>query len=324
MRILTRFSIAPIPFVVCTLMAIALWFYASMREEYTAVFDVPLEIRLPAGRISENEITSSVRAQVQGAGWQLLNHVLSASVRCVVYVPEKLVAEDEALVTISRPMLAQGMQAPTGVTVQRIMSDSFLAKVGVIAEKRLPVLPALDVATREGFIVTNVQIAQPDSVSVRGSNTVLSRLHAWHTEPIRLRDVYEATTVRTGLSDTLAGVVQVPQMRVSVSVNVEQMAEMRFEDVPLQVAGAPTRNSYQLSPTRFSVLLRGGVGGVTRLAPENVMATIDYNDVIASENGIVRVRINVNAPTGMQVVSVVPAFVRCVRRTVGSKFLTYF
>jgi hypothetical protein len=156
MRLIPRFSLAPVPLVVCTLMAIALWFYASMREDYTTVFDVPLEVRLPAGRTRENEIAPSVRVQLQGAGWQLLSHALSASVRCVVYVPEKLLTGDDVMISITKQMLAQGMQAPTGVAVQRVMSDSFAASVGIVTEKRLPVQPALEVAMRDGFIITSV------------------------------------------------------------------------------------------------------------------------------------------------------------------------
>ncbi len=321
MRLKPPTSIAILPLLVCLFLAFSLWLYASMREEYTTVVDIPLDIRLPQGRTLETEINSVIRAQVQGAGWQLVNHFLSSSIRCVVYVPEKRLAKnDEELsaLALTRQMLTQAIQSPVGITVQRVVTDSLPLVVGSIAEKRVPVRPVLDVEMREGFIIAQTPSVKPDSVLIRGSRTMLRRIPVWNTLPVRLRDVYEPLTVQTALDDTLAGLVIVPQIPITLNLSIQQMAEVQFEDIPVTIAGAPPRHPFVIKPERVTVALRGGVENIARIMPENITATLEYRDILANTTGTLRPRITLNIGE-IQVIAVKPDFMRCSRRTAVSQ-----
>jgi hypothetical protein len=316
MRITPRFSIAFLPLTVCLLLAVALWLYASMREEYSTVIDIPLEIRLPAGRALETEVATSIRAQVQGAGWQLVNHFLSYSIRCVVDVPARRIIsqqqDQQANFGISRQTLAQAIQAPVGVLVQRILSDSLTLAVGTIAEKRLPIRATLDVEPREGFVCTLPVRLSPDSITVRSSRKMLSRINAWQTDVISLRDVYEPVSVRTELADTLVGVVQFQRVPIVCALNVQQMAEMFFEDVPIICLGAPNNADAGIRPMRVSVLLRGGIDDIAKLTPEQIRVSVDYNQTLTTQTGLLKPKVSV--PAGLGVARVSPAYLRVVRR----------
>lgn len=314
MRLTKPLPVAPLSLLVCTLLACSLWLYASMREEYTTVLDIPLEIRLPAGRTLETEITPTLRAQVQGAGWQLVNHFLSSSIRCIVYIPEKRLAreEEQSNLTISRQMLTQAIQAPVGIAVQRIMADSLPLAVGSITEKRVVVRPTLDIETREGFIVAQSPSTTPDSIVIRGSRTILNRLTSWNTTTVHLRDMYEPTRIPTTLNDTLSGLVTVPQIPITVSLVIQQMAEVGFDDIPVKLLGAPTRHTLAIMPLRVSVTLRGGVESIAKLLPENISVVIDYSDAVSNTTGTIRSRIN--TPSDIQVISTYPQFLRVSKR----------
>jgi hypothetical protein len=285
-----------------------------MREEYTTVLDIPLEIRLPAGRTLETEITPTLRTQVQGAGWQLVNHFLSSSIRCIVYIPEKRLAreEEQSNLTISRQMLTQAIQAPVGISVQRIMADSLPLAVGSITEKRVVVRPTLDIETREGFIVAQSPSTTPDSIVIRGSRTILNRLTSWNTSTVHLRDMYEPTRIPTTLNDTLSGLVAVPQIPITVGLVIQQMAEVGFDDLPVRLLGAPQRHSLVVMPSLVSVVLRGGVESIAKLLPESIVVMVDYNDVVSSTTGTIRPR--VSAPSDIQVIGISPQFLRCGKR----------
>ncbi len=319
MRLTKPLPVAPLSLFVCALLACSLWLYASMREEYTTVLDIPLEIRLPAGRTLETEITPTLRAQVQGAGWQIVNHFLSSSIRCIVYVPEKRLAreEEQSNLTISRQMLTQAIQAPTGIAVQRIMTDSLPLAVGSITEKRVMVRPTLDVQTREGFIVAQMPSVAPDSIVIRGSRTILNRLSSWNTNIVHLRDMYEPIQVPTALNDTLSGLVAVPQVPITVSLVIQQMAEVGFDDVPVRLLGAPSRHSFVVLPQRISVVLRGGVESIAKLLPENIIVAVDYDEVVQSTTGTLRPR--VNAPSDIQVIRISPQFLHCGKRILAAR-----
>lgn len=319
MRITKPLPVAPLSLFICALLACSLWLYASMREEYTTVLDIPLEIRLPAGRTLETEIAPTLRAQVQGAGWQLVNHFLSSSIRCIVYVPEKRLAreEEQSNLTISRQMLTQAIQAPIGIAVQRIMVDSLPLAVGSITEKRVVVRPTLDVQTREGFIVAQMPSVAPDSIVIRGSRTILKRLTSWNTNTVHLRDMYEPIQVPIALNDTLSGLVAVPQVPIMVSLVIQQMAEVGFDDVPIRLLGAPSRHSFVVLPQRISVVLRGGVESIAKLLPENISVAVDYDEVVQSTTGTLRPR--VNAPSDIQVIRISPQFLHCGKRILAAR-----
>jgi hypothetical protein len=340
MRIGSRFSIDFTPLALCLLLATALWLYASMREEYNTVIDVPLEIRLPAGRALETETVTVIRAQVQGAGWQLVNHFLSSAIRCVIDIPEKRIKQggnqgnanqptnsnntqtanpNQAFVSISRQMLSQAIQAPVGVLVQRVLSDSLVLAIGTIAEKRVPITAVLDVEPREGFVVTPSYRLTPDSITIRSSKTMLNRINAWKTEPITLRDVYESVSIQTELSDTLAGVVQFPRSTILCALNVQQMGEAVIQDIPVVILGAPMNSTNKLLPMRVSVTLRGGIEDIARLAPENVRVSVEYSEIISTQSGFLKP--SVYAPSGVQVVGIYPRAVRIMRSVSGRSFL---
>lgn len=309
MRITKRFSIAVVPLAVCLLLATALWMYASMREQYTTIIDIPLEIRLPPGRALETEIAPIVRAQVQGAGWQLVNHFLSSAIRCVIYIPEKRLREERSFVAVSRLMLSQAVQAPPGVNVQRIVSDSLFVAVGSITEKRVPVAVVTDVRPRDGFIVLSPTVIQPESVTIRSGRLMLDKITSWRTEPIILRDLYEPTVVLTDLVDTLAGVVQVSRVPITVNLNVRQMAEVRFDDLPVRIVGTAVPPNVVIIPSAVTVVLRGGLDGIAQLKADDVQVTVEYNK--ANGNAV---RPRISAPREVHVVGTEPVYVRCMTR----------
>jgi hypothetical protein len=335
MRISPRFSIDFTPLALCLLLATALWLYASMREEYNTVIDIPLEIRLPAGRALETETVPVIRAQVQGAGWQLVNHFLSSAIRCVVDIPEKRIKQignqssnqnnsqntnqNQSLIGISRQMLSQAIQAPVGVLVQRILSDSLVLAIGTIAEKRVPIAAVLDVEAREGFVVTPSYRLSPDSITIQSSKTMLSRINTWKTEPIVLRDVYESISIQTELSDTLAGVVQHPRSKISCALNVQQMGELVLEDIPVVIFGAPANASMRILPMRVAVTLRGGIEDIARLLPEDIRVSVEYNQVLSTQSGYLKP--SIYAPSSIQIVGILPQSLRVMRAVSGRNFL---
>ncbi|TAE33761.1 MAG: hypothetical protein EAZ92_00430 [Candidatus Kapaibacterium sp.] len=321
MRIAPRFSIAFGPLLACLFLAVALWLYASMREEYSTILDIPLDIRLPEGRALEAEPSPVIRARVQGAGWQLVNHFVSSAIRCVVDVPALRIAQAQAqtgnpnqvFIPISRQMLSQAIQAPVGVLVQRVVSDSLTLAIGFIAQKRIPIRAVLDVEPREGFVVTMPYHLTPDSVTIRSSKTMLARISAWQTEPISRRDVYEPITAQTELADTLTGVVQFPKLSVSCDLNVQQMAELLVEDVPVSILGYTGNKNILPLPTRVAVLLRGGINDIAQCSPEQIRVSIDYAQLRTNTTGLLKP--SVSAPSGINAVHVQPRNIRVVERT---------
>jgi hypothetical protein len=316
------FSIALTPFVVCFLLAAGMWVYASMREEYAMTIDLPFEVRLPQNRAMETPLPAVVQARVQGAGWLLMNMNFTNQARCVVYVPEKLLLrtsdeEQFGSVQVTKDMLRQGLQLPAGVHALEMLSEPLVAQVGVIDQKNVPLRPVLQVQPRDGFIITGISAITPDSITLRSNKRTLAALHHWNTVPIVLRDVYEPQTVQTALSDSLAGVVQVLQrggtnLTPSVGINVQQMAELTLDDVPVALLSAPPSHNLVLSPVRLRVTVRGGVGQIAKLTASDVTAFVEYSEAQSNYTGVLVPHIS--TPPEVTIIHTEPPRVQCVRR----------
>lgn len=282
--------------------------------------ELPLELKLPQNRALETPVPPLVRVRVQGSGWLLMNMNFTPQARCVVYVQEKLlatVAEDtqQSSLSVTKTLLRQGVQLPAGVQAIALLSEPFVAQVGVIDQKNVAIHPVLQVQPRDGFIITGISAITPDSITLRSNKRTLAALKRWNTAPIVLRDVYEPLTVQTTLSDSLAGVVQVIQqsgISPSVSINVQQMAELTIDDVPVALLSAPPSHNILLAPARLRVTLRGGVGQIAKLTASDVTAFVDYSDAQSNYTGVLVPHIS--APAEIAVVRIEPPRLHCVRR----------
>jgi hypothetical protein len=329
-------SFALLPFSVCLLISIGLWFYAGMREEYTMILDVPLEVRLPAQRTLETPIPSAIRTRIQGAGWQLLNINLSSPIRCVIMLSDKLLSTQylptdqsstqestsspttlknnstalSSSVTITKLMLTQGLQVPAGIAVLDVMAEPFTAMIGTIEQKKVPIVPILNIQPREGFMLLGIIAIRPDSVTLRSNRRTLSTLSSWRTKPIDLVDVYEPITVQAPLADSLAGIVRLPPIFPAITLNIQQMAEYTFDDIPVRLVSAPTKHRISLQPRYVSVTVRGGVGHITSLSTSDISVVVDYSDAIASATGLVKPRITL--PPDITLAQMRPERLHCV------------
>jgi hypothetical protein len=378
-------SVAVVPLVVCFLVASGLWIYASLREDYAMTVELPLEIKLPTNRTIETALPAAVRVRVQGTGWSLLNMNLAGDPRCVVFFSDKRfaagaantlrqVSDEQVSVQCTRAMMRQAMQIPAGVQVLDVLSEPFTTQIGVIEERKVPIVPVLNITPREGFIVTGVTSIVPDSVVIRGNKQMLAAIAAlggWKTKLIALRDVYEPLSVQTPLSDTLAGLVEIPlqpsnstasasspndtennqgnqnnqsnqnnqnnqnnqsdaentsntsgraagealagqTLLPTITVSVQQMAELSIPDVPVQLVAAPLQHRLVVAPTHLRIVVRGGAAQIAKLLPSDITASVDYASALASSTGRLRPRIML--PPEVYLVESVPAQMQCVVR----------
>jgi hypothetical protein len=242
----------------------------------------------------------------------LLNLALSSEARCAVFVNDKSLPQGEANVTVTRSMLSQGMQMPTGIHVASILTDPFTAQIGVIERKKVPVVPVLNVGLREGFMLSGRPAVFPDSVLLRSSRRTLASISAWKTQPIVLSDVYTPLSVQTRLSDTLAGIVDVPSVTITTALNVQQMAELVLPDIPVVLTSAPATHRVVLSPTLVTLTLRGGIHQIAALSAADVTVSVDYPSALDNSTGSLVPKITV--PADITVLSIAPARLRCVQR----------
>lgn len=304
--------ISIIPLIISFILASLLWVYASLREEYTTILDIPLEIRLPSNFTSEITITPSVRVKVFGAGWQLVNLLWFTTPRCVILLTNLHSQLEDQTLLVSKVMMQQGIQVPSGIQVLAILQDHFRVHLSTIVQKKVPVLPNLEIQPREGFIHLNTTNITPDSITLRSNQSRLSQIHFWKTARVSVSDIFEPQTLQTGLLDTLRGIVEVPPVAVQLTLNVQQMAEYTFYDVPVHITSVPSQHPMVLLPERITIHVRGGIHTIAKLSPHDIRAFVDYAAILSNTTGTVFPKII--APPETTVLQTSPRYLTCIKR----------
>jgi hypothetical protein len=85
--------------------------------------------------------------------------------------------------------------------------------------------------------------------------------------------------------------------RIRVFIPVEQLADVRFSDVAVEVENVPSGRDVLLARAHVDVYVRGGVQTLSTLRSEDFKATIQYADLVADTTGTIRPRLQIPAGT---------------------------
>ncbi|MBL7999591.1 MAG: hypothetical protein JNL32_13265 [Candidatus Kapabacteria bacterium] len=297
----TRISIRTVIF--SFLLAVGVWTFMSLRATYEVVTEIPLDVIPPAERSIETVIPQRISVKLRSTGWHLMNVLyVNPVVRSVI----RLSALGSQY-TIGYGELKQGVSSPVSVDVLDIQPQAITLRFGTIATKKVPVVPHVEIAVRNGYILGDAQV-QPDSVVITGNAKILNSITAWHTKRERLTDAHANVSLSLTLSDTLRNIVRLENQTVQYSNVVQRMAEQTFYDIPIEVYSAPPMTRHSIFPQTMSVTVRGGIESLANLDPTQIRAGIEYPLLERDTTGhVVPV---VHLPPSLRVISMSPALVR--------------
>ncbi len=277
-------------------LSLGIWFYVAMNETYDVVLDVPLNINVPEDKAIENEQPRFVQTLVSGSGWQMLQvrvSRLGLAVRPEIHLSLDNV---DQLVIIEKTELERSMTLPPGFyDVKEIYLDSLLLKLGKISSKRVPIVLDAEIEPRAGFVVASDPKITPDSITIHGNNKVLADIDEWHTDQFVKKDVFKPFRERVRVSDSLSNTLKIPEINARVEVDVQQLADITFEHIPIQIVGAPRNARIVVRPTHVDVIVRGGIEYIANCSKEQISAVLEYRDIANSETGILKPNIRIQA-----------------------------
>jgi len=159
-----------------------------------------------------------------------------------------------------------------------------------------------------GYLIGNVSV-RPQVVTVFGSPTVLDAQPGFiTTEPVTVTDATDDINERVRLS-LPSGVSMLGDPFVEVSVKVDAIeSSLRLQRAP-QPQGLQPDLFARLSPELVDIIISGPIPQLDTLDPENVVVVLN---LLGLEVGTHQITPEVNVPSGLRVISVLPASVQVV------------
>ncbi len=275
--------------------AVGLWFTFGMRETYTVTVPVTLRVvGVPEGQALASPPPQTARATVRGEGWRLL-----FLTRTVPTIP---LYADAASVDLERAVLAAGL--PAGVDLQSVRPKSARLALDAQIQRRVPIRLVSDLRTDPGYGLLRPPRLLPDSVTVTGARSLVSRLDAWQTEILEAHEVQASFARTVALRDTFAGLVAPNVRSTTVQVPIaeftggERDVAIRVINLPAGVAGVRTEPATLRARYRVP-LTADDLYGRARSAA-GFVAVVDYRD-IARDTTSGTVAASPRVPAGLDV-----------------------
>ena len=304
-----------------------LWSYVLLSAAYEADVDLPVKLNPPKGYALSSGLPERLHARVRGAGWQILLMNFTKNARFqfdftnrTIQFPaasiEQTISKEgttNGLLLIRSDEIVNSVMMPSELRVLKVEPDSLQLNFSKMGERRILVVPDLDVQPGRGYTIVGTPTVSPVAVIVVGAPNVLDSLKSFPTKPIVVRDAKENIDRSIDLSDSLDNFVSLPNSpKITVHIDIQAIGERAMKGIPITVDALPPQYEMILIPSTISITVRGGVDALATLGTSSVSAHVTFDPVIFDTAQSVIPKIDV--PSGITLLSEDPPGVRFIIR----------
>mgnify|MGYP000859454577 FL=1 len=263
--------------------SVALWVYINMNLSYTHVINVPLNVKSSVNQGVSNDIPEKVEITLKGRGWSILT--LTAAKNLEIYLDLSAYKKDAKIdLAQSIPEL---LNLPPDLAVIGVNPSYLDISLDNVVTRMVKVRNNTGITLMDGYTLIGTAKLTPDSVSVTGANSIVSKLKYVNTESVTFRDINAGITRLVKISDTLGNSVRIDPKIVSVTYRVELSAEKTFDDISVDVYGVPPDKEVLIIPPMISISLRGGVEVLSKLNPNEIKVSVNFKAIENDEQGYI-------------------------------------
>jgi YbbR domain-containing protein len=278
--------------IIALIFSMVIWASISLSNDYYATFDVPVKVvNFPGGYTTGTNLPENVSVKLKGQGWKLLSINLGAESEYVISAGGD---SGRKFVNLYN-YLVENQWLSSDLEVIDITPDTLSFTVERIISKRVKILPDLSLDFRKGYGLASAVKLNPDSVTVYGPVNYITELQNVYTEKLEIdridSRVYENVRLASGRGITYSNNV------VGVSLDVQQIMEKEFTELPVEIMDIPSDRNVVLLPNKISIGVRGGIDILGRLKTDDFRAYVYYRDVVLDTTGSVLPRIDLPGNT---------------------------
>ncbi|MGH7527096.1 MAG: CdaR family protein [Gemmatimonadales bacterium] len=287
-------------------LSVFLWLLAASEEPASALLQVEMTVRPPAGRTVIRP-PEELRALVVGPRRELLK-LSAAPVRLTRILPDTVEGDEVSLA------LSPGeLEIPRGVNVhvQDLQPRAVTVMLDSTSQRVVQVHPVVHLRPESGFAVAAVSVT-PARVRLLGPLQRLRAFDSISTEPIEISPAEAPVEQVSSLDTSGLGSVRVSPARVRVRVDVEADGERKLAGVPVSL---PSAAAAMVRPEQetVEVSVHGPAGRLAALVAESVLVVVDWHGQPEPRRAPFRVPLRALVPRGL-VGKVTPDSVNLVRR----------
>ncbi len=289
--------------IISVFFSITIWIGIALSDDYYSSYKLPLRIiDLPENYTTSSKLPKYVNVKVKADGWKLIPLEFGAQKEFFISAKNDSVNFTENLLSTVEINPWYNNQ----MNILEVSPKNLTVNIVPKAERKIKIKPILDLDFKRGFGLASEIVINPDSVLVKGPSEEINNIKEIQTLPIQLRN----------LDNPLEEIVELKSYRgfeteirkVKISLDVQRILENTINDVPISVENIPSNIEVVLIPKTINIILRGGIEYFSKYNSDDIIAKIDYGEIISDTLGYLKPRIQL--PKQFSLISIKPDIIK--------------
>lgn len=283
--------------------SIIIWISIALSDYYFSSYILPLKvIDLPANYTPSSNLPEFVTVKIKAEGWKLIPLEFGTKNSFFISAKNDSASFTENLLTSVElnPWYNNKMNilevTPKNLTV------NLVPKV----EKKIKVKPVLDLEFKRGFGLASELIIEPDSVIIKGPASEINLIKEIETLPIQYKNLDKSFDFIAEIKSPRG--FQTNFNNVKISLDIQRIIENTITDVQITIDNLPSSIEVVLIPKNVNIILRGGIEYFSKFNNNDIIAKIDYRDIVSDTLGYLKPEIHI--PKHFSLISVKPDIIK--------------
>lgn len=282
-----------------------------MTKLYVTTSKVPLIIRFENTQSTvSNKVPKYLYIKFKGTGWKILSLYIKKT-EWIIDLDREF--QDKKITINTKKSASQYLNSlPDGLIVEDVSPTEFNLKLETVSTKKVPITLNVNLEPAIGYTIDPNYVFEPDSITISGAKSWLDTLSEWPTQKGTISNLNSPFNLTLNLYEPQDILYKMSSNKVNLIGKAEQLAELEFKDIPIQLIQKKGNEEIIFIPNRVNVFIGGGLGKLENLKDEAIKVYIPYTSVKEDTSGSVLPRVVV--PSNTQLIKTVPEEVQYIIR----------
>jgi len=269
-------------YLVCVLIATALWFLNALSKDYSTTISYPVKyVNPPSHQFLSNVPPSKLDMKVDAHGFTLLRHKLSLSFSPIVLNLSNItkdITPTNGIYQIQSSGLLRRIrsQVSNEITIVEIQPEFIPIVLDSLKTKTVPVKTNFNLEFKPQYNLQKPIQLTPRQVKITGPSAIIDTIQSLKLDKLSLKELDQnmATNVKVLYPDK----TEVSPEKVLVTIEVEKYTEKDIK-IPILIKNKPDGISVKLFPSEVKVTCLVGLSEFENVTSNDFSAIVDYKDI---------------------------------------------
>jgi YbbR domain-containing protein len=284
-------------------LSIVIWGSVNLSNYYYTTLTVPLKLLgMPHGYTSSAYTVKNIQIRIKGEGWKLASLMLNSDMTFIV--PAGL-DSGKRFINLN-DAISENTWIAGGIQVLNISPDTLSFKVERVRQKKVKIVPDIELNFKSDYGIISDIILNPDSVIIYGARSVLKNIDSIKTIRKSFYDLESPLSEQIDL-ENIDGISYL-RNSTNISLEVQRIVDKIFDNIPIHVQNIPHNQDLVLFPNQIDITLRGGINVLGKMGSETFHPYIDFQQAYEDTTGLLIPELNV--PPHVSIIDIRPSAIK--------------